>query len=168
MYGKPEPGKKLFPDISDEEQQKLVKGVGQGLFFAGFFALLLMLAILCGVLSRQDQSSNEKTPSQLTPTLTTHNSLTSSPPIKILDYQLKKDQWFAYVEGNIKNTSSRVVSYAEVWAYFYDAAGRRIGEYLDNTVDLGPGMIWRFRISYLGDKREVARVEVAVGSWWFK
>ena len=78
-----------------------------------------MLAILGGVLSRQDQSSNDKAPGQLISALTTDTGLTSSPPIKILDYQLKKDQWFAYVEGNIKNTSSRVVSYAEVWAYFY-------------------------------------------------
>ena len=39
MYGKPDPGKKLFPDILDEEQQRLVKGVGRGLFFANVFVL---------------------------------------------------------------------------------------------------------------------------------
>jgi hypothetical protein len=63
MDGKAELGEKLFQDISDEEQQRLVKGVGRCPFFAGFFTLLWMLAILASVLSRPDQSSSDKAPS---------------------------------------------------------------------------------------------------------
>ena len=166
MYGKPEPGKKLFQDASDEEEhEKSFESVGLGLLLVGLLAVLFML-VIPSILSRQDGGSGE-TASGLRPTFT-ETSPTSASPLKILDYQLKRDAWFAYVEGNIRNTSAKVLGYAEVWAYFYDAAGRRIGESLANTVDLGPDMVWRFQIYYAGNKNEVSRVEVAVGSWWFR
>jgi hypothetical protein len=150
MDGKAELGEKLFQYISDEEEQKLANGAGQGLF--PWVCLALMLVIPGCFLSRQDQSSGDKPASQLTATFTAETSLTSSPPIKILDAQLKVDKWFACVEGNTENASSKILSYAKVGACLYDAVGRRIGEYLDNIVDLWLGAIWRFRGHCRGDK----------------
>jgi hypothetical protein len=98
-----------------------------------------------------------------TTTITVHPN-----PLNILDFRLEKDALFAYVEGRAQNTSSQTLAYAEVRAYFYDAMGNRLGEFFDNTVDLLPGQVWRFRVYYYGSKDEVARAEVRVGRCSFK
>jgi hypothetical protein len=151
MDGKAEPGEKLFQDISDEEEQKLANGAGQGLF--PWVCLALMLAIPGCFLSRQDQSSGDKPASQLTATFTAETSLTSSPPIKTLDAQLKVDKWFACVEGNTENASSKFLA-TQKWgrACLVPLAGGSENISINNIVDLWLCAIWRFRSHCRGDK----------------
>jgi hypothetical protein len=161
MYGKLEPGKKLFRDVSDEgRQERVFKGVALGIVVTG---LLLILALL--VIPALEGGSSKKGPTQPGAT-SAETSSVFVPPLKILNWQLTRGT-LARVEGEAQNTSSRVLGYAEIWAYFYDAEGRRIWESFTNTVDLGPGMVWRFRI-YGPNGWEVRRAEVKVGFWRVK
>lgn len=51
-----------------------------------------------------------------------------------------------FVIGIARNISRNVISYMEVWAYFYDEDDVRIAEWFDNTVDLPPKGRWEFNI----------------------
>jgi hypothetical protein len=162
VYGKPEPGKKLFREVSEgDHQEKVLKGIAFGIVVTGLLCVLFLL-----VIPAFEDGSSKKAGSQPGSTLT-ETSPASVPPLKILNWRLI-NIGSAYVEGEAQNTSSRVLRYAEVWAYFYDAKGRRIWEGLANTFDLGPGMVWRFRIHCLKDEWEVSQAEVKVGSWGFR
>ena len=88
----------------------------------------------------------------------------SQAPLQILTWYLDKDGYWACVKGQAKNVSGRMLDYAEVRAYFYNAADERIGEWFDNTIDLPNGTVWNFEICYFGDKDEVAYAQVAVGT----
>lgn len=96
------------------------------------------------------------------------NAITvTQPPLQILGWELKKDMFSAFVEGQARNVSGRTLAYAEVRAYFYNAARERIGEFFDNVTALRPGETWRFKVLYLGHKDDVAFAEVEVGYWRF-
>ncbi len=87
--------------------------------------------------------------------------------LQILGWELKKDMFFAFVEGQARNVSGRTLAYAEVRAYFYNAARERIGEFFANVTTLRPGEMWRFKVLYLGNKDDVALAEVEVGHCMF-
>ena len=95
-------------------------------------------------------------------------SVTGS-PLEILDWQLSNDGnmfWPWVVIGHAKNGSSQTLGYAEVRANFYDASGVLLSNWLDNILDLPPGVTWEFNIRCLNSEvsDRVHHVTVSVGT----
>lgn len=88
-------------------------------------------------------------------------------PLTILHWEAKKDDWNVWAEGEARNTSGHKLSYCEIWAYFYDANGARISEWLDNVLNLRTDETWAFKIYCMecfGEPEKVDHVSVKVGT----
>lgn len=95
-------------------------------------------------------------------------SVTGS-PLEILDWQLLNDGnmfWPWVVIGHAKNVGTTALSYVEVRANFYDADGVMLSNWLDNTLDLPPGVTWEFNIRCLDSEvsDRVHHATVSVGT----
>jgi|YelNatPaOPRAMG01_1025707.scaffolds.fasta_scaffold95630_1 hypothetical protein len=155
MYGKPEPGKKLFREVSESDhQEKVLKGIAFGIVVAGLLCVLFLL-----VIPAFEHKTKEVT-SEPEPAFT-------GPPLTFLKCQLIPGRP-AYVECEAQNIGPRTLEYVEVFADFYDAKGQRVGQGLSYTANLLPGQFWQFRIYCLKCGWEASQAKVKVGFWRFK
>jgi hypothetical protein len=60
--------------------------------------------------------------------------------VKVLEHEFYTEDYGGFgVKGTLKNVSNETLNYVEVSVVFYDDAGTRVGEGLDNMTDLSPG-----------------------------
>lgn len=84
-----------------------------------------------------------------------------TPAVTILEHELvESDLGDAHVEGKVKNTSGEEQSYIEIEAKFFNEAGERVGDGLDNADDVGAGRVVTFEIISTVDYGEVAEYEL--------
>jgi hypothetical protein len=84
-----------------------------------------------------------------------------SPDVTILEHELVESELGdAHVEGKVKNTSGEEQSYIGIEAKFFNDAGERVGEGLDNADDVGDGRVVNFEIISTVDYGEVAEYEL--------
>ena len=50
-----------------------------------------------------------------------------------------------HVEGYLRNDSGRTLGYVEVSFAVFDASGYQLGRAMTNTLELEPGVTWKFR-----------------------
>lgn len=69
----------------------------------------------------------------------------------------------AQITGHAVNDGNVTLSYAEIWATFYDTSDVIIGRVLTNTLDLKENEIWLFWIYYFKDS-EPQRYELEIAN----
>lgn len=67
------------------------------------------------------------------------------------EYNVFLDWWTVEIIGQAVNGGNVTLSYAEVWAKFYDASDAVLEEWLDNINNLEVGETWRFSINWFLD-----------------
>ena len=70
----------------------------------------------------------------------------------MLEHKSTSDEYGRrYVIGSIKNNTSKRYSYVRVEINLYDGALAQVGSTVDNTNNLEPGGIWKFKATILED-----------------
>ena len=62
-----------------------------------------------------------------------------------------RDMFAIYINGTIRNNTSRTCSYLQVTFNLYDAAGNQVGTAFDNITNLEAGGTWRFKAMGIND-----------------
>lgn len=84
-----------------------------------------------------------------------------TPDVTILEHELvESDLGDAHVEGKVKNTSGEEQSYVGIEAKFFNEAGERVGDGMDNADDVGDGRVVNFEVISTVDYAEVAEYEL--------
>lgn len=84
-----------------------------------------------------------------------------TPDVTILEHELvKSDLGDAHVEGKVKNTSGEEQSYVGIEAKFFNEAGERVGDGMDNADDVGDGRVVNFEVISTVEYDEVAEYEI--------
>ncbi|HEC65644.1 MAG TPA: hypothetical protein ENI23_10130 [bacterium] len=73
------------------------------------------------------------------------------------------DWWEGEITGQAVNDGNVILSYAEVWALFYDSSGTVIEKKPDNTFNLKIGEVWQFSIIFYVSS-EPDHYEINVGT----
>lgn len=68
------------------------------------------------------------------------------------------------VEGEVENTGSELIEYAEVRARAFDG-DTHLGTYLDSTSDLSGGSVWGFEIVVVESPADVSAYDIGVFGW---
>ncbi len=98
-----------------------------------------ILVILCGVLIVFG----------LAGCFTRNPHLTIQNHIWTKEYNALLDWWTVEVTGEAINDGNVTLTYAEIWAKFYDAGDAVLEEWLDIIQNLEVGERWRFSINWL-------------------
>jgi len=67
------------------------------------------------------------------------------------EYSVLLDWWTVEITGQAINDGNVTLTYAEIWAKFYDVSNAVLEEWLDNILNLEVGETWRFSISWFLD-----------------
>lgn len=87
-------------------------------------------------------------------------------PVVILDHHAETDEYGGYyVVGTAQNTGDKQLSYVEIRVRFLDKDGALLQNGLDNAIDLGPQMKWKFKVYYFGEEKP-ASYEIGIGNCW--
>lgn len=78
-------------------------------------------------------------------------AFTETRAVQFADAGAIRDDYTVRLQGVVANASDTTLRYVEVRGYFYDSDGVRLGDSLDNTMDLAPGERWEYDIPFLGD-----------------
>jgi hypothetical protein len=127
---------------------------------------LILTSVVCGIVAICGCTGGEGT--DYSSGGSTEATATETCPVQILEHHLVKDEFGVYVEGVAQNVGNKRLKYVEIKARFYDADGVLIDEFLDNHVDVDPGQKFKFKIyGPMGDEaKNVAKYDIAVGTWW--
>lgn len=74
------------------------------------------------------------------------------PNLEVVDHKPESGEYGTrYVTGTIKNNTNKTYSYVQVQINLYDKDGAQVGSTMDNTTNLEPGGVWKFKALILDD-----------------
>lgn len=94
------------------------------------------------------------TPASTTPASTATQTKTAQPAqppapkkpnLELIESHVEVDQFARYIVGTVKNNTNRTYSYVQVEINLYDDSGAQVGSTVDNTNNLEPGGVWKFK-----------------------
>lgn len=134
---------------SEKKGKTLVKFIGFALIAFVIFSLFV---------TGNDKTTTEPKSSPTYQTMQ-QKTLNQTPPpepkkanLELLEHKSTSDEYGRrYVIGSIKNNTSKRYSYVRVEINLYDGALAQVGSTVDNTNNLEPGGIWKFKATILED-----------------
>jgi len=80
------------------------------------------------------------------------------------EWQSPRDAYGSpHIVGEIKNTSSKTLSYVQITCQLFDEQGRQIGNAMDNVNNLAPGGIWKYSALVFEDGARTYRCTEVTG-----
>ena len=75
----------------------------------------------------------------------------------IFEYEVSNqyhDTFAYYIEGTVKNNTSKDYSYFSIEFVCYDAEGNNLGTAIDNTNNLLAGDTWKYKAMFMGSNSD--------------
>ena len=83
--------------------------------------------------------------------------------LEVLDHESETESWSRYIVGRIRNNTRREYSYVQVEINLYDDSGAQVGSTMDNTTNLEPGGIWKFKALIWEDNATKYKIKNVTG-----
>lgn len=119
--------------------------------------IVLAIIILASIFSSSEETDNSESPKKETEHPTEKFSVVENSEKGYAD-----DYGFAYyIEGTIKNNTSKKYTYVQVSYNVYDSEGNNLGTCLANNNNLGANETWKFKAICSGEANNITSYKLA-------